>query len=167
MKQRLGLAGALLGDPRVLVLDEPANGLDPAGIRWLRNLLRGFASEDRAVFVSSHQLAEMGQIAEDVVVINRGRLVTHSSVADLLERASVGVRVVTPDPERLEELLSARGLSVERLSPDELRVNARREEVGEIAARAAIPLFGLEEEGHSLEDAFFELTTSGERSDRD
>jgi ABC-2 type transport system ATP-binding protein len=83
MRQRLGIAGALLGDPQVLVLDEPANGLDPAGMRWLRGLLRSFAAEGRAVFVSSHQLAEVAQLADEAVVIDGGRLVTHSGVHEL------------------------------------------------------------------------------------
>jgi ABC-2 type transport system ATP-binding protein len=90
MRQRLGLAGALLGDPRVLVLDEPANGLDPAGMRWLRGFLRSFASGGRAVLVSSHQLAEVAQIADDVVVVDRGRLVTHAAVDDLVRDARTG-----------------------------------------------------------------------------
>ncbi|HEV2754568.1 MAG TPA: ATP-binding cassette domain-containing protein [Actinomycetota bacterium] len=90
MRQRLGLAASLLGDPRVLVLDEPANGLDPAGMRWLRGFLRTFASGGRAVLVSSHQLAEVAQIADDVVVIDRGRLVTHAAVEDLVRDAGTG-----------------------------------------------------------------------------
>jgi ABC-2 type transport system ATP-binding protein len=98
MKQRLGLAAALLGDPGVLMLDEPANGLDPAGIRWLRGFLKDFAAEGRAVLVSSHQLAEMAVIADEVVVIDRGRLVTHAPVAELVGDASTG------DPRSLEDV---------------------------------------------------------------
>lgn len=158
MKQRLGLAGALLGDPQVLVLDEPANGLDPAGIRWLRGLLRSLADAGRAVFVSSHLLSQIAEMADEVVVIDRGRLVTHAPVADLLERAGAGVRVETNEPERLAELLGGRGFEVARVSSDVLRVGAGREAVGRIAAEAAIPIFGLEEEERSLEDVFFELT---------
>lgn len=161
MKQRLGLAAALLGDPRVLVLDEPANGLDPAGMRWLRSLLRGFSSRGRAVFVSSHLLSEVAEIAHDVVVINRGRLVTHAPVADLLARASVEVRVVTAEPEHLADVLTARGIGVQRLSSDALRVSASPELVGKVAAEHAIPIFGLEQEERSLEDAFFEMTSAG------
>jgi len=158
MKQRLGLATALLGDPRVLVLDEPANGLDPAGMRWLRDLLRRFASDGRAVFVSSHLLAQMTQIAQDVVVINRGRMVTHAAIAELLDRSSVAVRVVTPEAQRLTEVLTSSGVAVVRVSPDALRVEARPEVVGNAAAQAGIPIFGLGEEERSLEDAFFDLT---------
>jgi ABC-2 type transport system ATP-binding protein len=164
MKQRLGLAGALLGDPRVLVLDEPANGLDPAGMRWLRDLLRSFASDDRAVFVSSHLLAQMAEIAQDVVVIDKGRLVTHAAIADLLDRAGVNVRVVTPEPERLTDILVSKGVEVERVSPDALRVASRPEVVGTAAAEAGIPIFGLRQEERNLEDAFFELTRPRERS---
>jgi ABC-2 type transport system ATP-binding protein len=163
MKQRLGLAGALLGDPEVLVLDEPANGLDPAGIRWLRGFLRHRADGGRAVFVSSHLLTQMAEMADEVVVIDRGRLVTHAPVADLLERAGAGVRVETNEPERLAKLLGGRGLEVARLSRDVLRVATGREAVGRIAAEAGIPIFGLEEEERSLEDVFFELTGAGER----
>lgn len=166
MKQRLGLAGALLGDPRVLVLDEPANGLDPAGMRWLRSLLRTFAAEGRAVFVSSHLLAQMAEIAQDVVVLNRGRLVAHAPIADLLDRANVTARVVTPEPERLADILTSDELEVERISPDSLRVVARPEVVGTAAAKAGIPLFGLEQEERNLEDAFFDLTRAVERSTR-
>ena len=161
MKQRLGLAGALLGDPEVLVLDEPANGLDPAGIRWLRGFLRDFADRGRAVFVSSHLLTQMAEMADDVVVIDKGRLVTHAEVPDLLERAGAGVRVETNEPERLAELLGSHGFEVGRLSSEVLRVGAGREAVGRIAAEAAIPIFGLEEEERSLEDVFFELTGDG------
>jgi ABC-2 type transport system ATP-binding protein len=164
MKQRLGLAAALLGDPRILVLDEPANGLDPAGIRWLRNFLKDFASGERAVFVSSHQLAQMADMAHDVVVLNRGRLVTHSPVDDLLGRASIRMRVVTPQPERLGELLTVRGIAHERLSADALRVDASGPVVGTLAAESGIPVFALEEERRGLEDVFFELTAAEERS---
>ena len=160
MKQRLGLAAALLGDPQVLVLDEPANGLDPAGMRWLRTFLRTFAAGGRGVFVSSHLLSEVAAIAQDVVVIDGGRLVAHSPVADLVERSAAAVRVLTPDPERLGELFDARGIRHERVSPDTLRAETSRETVGRIAADEGIAIFGLEEEEHSLEDVFFELTGS-------
>ena len=163
MKQRLGLAAALLGDPQVLILDEPANGLDPAGIRWLRNFLRRFASEGRTVFVSSHLLTEVAEMADDVVVIDRGRLVTHASVHQLVDRASGGVRVITPQPERLAEALLARSIEHERVGPDALYVAADRQAVGTLAAAAGIPLFGLEDQERSLEDVFFELTNSAER----
>ena len=159
MKQRLGLAAALLGEPEVLVLDEPANGLDPAGIRWLRNFLRGFAAAGGTVFVSSHLLAEMAEMADDVVVIDKGRLVTHAPVVDLLARTTGGVRVVTPQPERLADLFVSRAIEHERIGPDTMIVAADGRAVGTIAAEAGIPIFGLEDQERSLEDVFFELTS--------
>ena len=112
MRQRLGLAAALLGDPRVLVLDEPANGLDPQGIRWLRDFLRSLAREGRAVLVSSHVLAEVSQTADDVVVINRGRSVAQGTLTELIARSGGGMRVAGPDVRRLRELLVADGADV-------------------------------------------------------
>jgi ABC-2 type transport system ATP-binding protein len=158
MRQRLGIAAALLGDPRVLILDEPANGLDPAGIRWLRNLLRSLAAEGRTVFMSSHLLREVSEIADDVIVINRGRLVTQSSVQELMGRAAPSVRVESPQPERLRDELEAAGIAVTVASHVDLLVSASREAVGTIAAAAGIPIFGLNEHERSLEDIFFELT---------
>ena len=114
MRQRLGLAAALLGDPRVLVLDEPANGLDPQGIRWLRDFLRSLAREGRAVLVSSHVLAEVSQTADDVVVINRGRSVAQGTLTDLIARSGGGMRVAGPDVRRLRELLVAERRERER-----------------------------------------------------
>ncbi len=163
MRQRLGIAGALLGDPLVLVLDEPANGLDPAGIRWLRSFLRSFATDGRAVFVSSHLLGEVSEMADDVVVINKGRLVAHAPVAELLRHASPGVRVQTTEPERLRALLVAAGVEVSREGDDELSVVAASELVGHVAAQAGIPILGLHIEERSLEDIFFQLTASDER----
>ena len=164
MKQRLGLAQALLGDPRILVLDEPANGLDPAGIRWLRNFLRQSVTDDRAVFVSSHLLAQMTEIADDVVVIDRGRLLAHAPVAALVGHASGTVRVTPSHPQRLADLLAAQGVRVERMSADTLRAWTDRETVGELAADWSIAIFGLEDEERKLEDVFFELTKVTERS---
>jgi ABC-2 type transport system ATP-binding protein len=112
MRQRLGLAAALLGDPEVLVLDEPANGLDPEGVHWLRGLLRGLADQGRTVLVSSHLLAEVAQTVDQVVIIDRGRLVTQSTLAALTAGADRTVRVRTPDPEALRDLLVARGATV-------------------------------------------------------
>ena len=114
MRQRLGLAAALLGDPRVLILDEPANGLDPQGIRWLRDFLRTLAAEGRAILVSSHVLAEVAQTADDVVVIHKGRSIVQSPLGELMARSGGGVRVAGPDVGRLGELLRADGATVER-----------------------------------------------------
>jgi ABC-2 type transport system ATP-binding protein len=161
MRQRLGIAAALLGDPQVLILDEPANGLDPAGIRWLRGLLRSFAAQGRTVFVSSHLLAEVSEIADDVIVINEGRLVTHAPVHELLFRTAGEVRVETGQPERLRDALQASGIAVRLASHNELGVTASKEVVGTIAAQAGIPIYGLNQEERSLEDIFFELTGVG------
>jgi ABC-2 type transport system ATP-binding protein len=159
MRQRLGLAAALLGEPRLLILDEPANGLDPSGIRWLRGLLRAYATGESAVFVSSHQLAEIAHVADEVVVIDHGRLVAHDEVAKLVSRAGRGVRVQTEEPERLRDLVISTGAQAELVSLDVVLVRGLSvEEIGRAAAAAQIPLFGLNEEVGTLEDVFFELT---------
>jgi ABC-2 type transport system ATP-binding protein len=162
MRQRLGLAAALLGDPDVLILDEPANGLDPAGMRWLRSFLRSYASGKRAVFVSSHVLGEISQMVDDVVVINRGRLVLHTPIDDLLATAESAATVRTREPERLRDLLVAAGASAELISHDTLVARGTSaEEVGILAAREQIPLLGLGSEEGTLEDIFLELTSTG------
>ena len=129
MRQRLGLAGALLGDPAILVLDEPANGLDPEGIRWLRGFLRGLASEGRTILISSHVLAEVAETVDEVVVINEGRLVTHAPLSDLTSRPAGGrVRLRTPDLVRFEVVAResrARGHRDEWLEHDHLRLEPR------------------------------------------
>ena len=163
MRQRLGLAVALLGDPEILVLDEPANGLDPAGIKWLRSFLREFVASGKTVFVSSHLLAEIAEVADDVVVIGNGRFITHSPVHDLLARSD-RVRVTTSKAEQLRDLLNGADISAELTAPDSLSVVGSREEVGRLAAEAGIPIFGLEVDERSLEDVFLELTGSSERS---
>jgi ABC-2 type transport system ATP-binding protein len=158
MRQRLALAAALLGEPRVLILDEPANGLDPQGIRWLRDVLRRFAADGNAVLVSSHVLAEIAQLADEAIVINRGRLVRQATVAELTS-GSRRLRVVTPESARLAGALRERGLEVTNGTDGELRVvglDAAR--VGTIAFEAGVPVFGLAREETSLEDAFLELT---------
>jgi ABC-2 type transport system ATP-binding protein len=159
MRQRLGLAAALLGEPEVLVLDEPANGLDPAGIRWLRELLRSFTRSGGAVFVSSHLLAEVAQLADEVVVIQRGRLVTQTAVQALTAGHAATVRVRTPDADRLTGVLLAAGGEVRTLEPGALQVlGMGAERVGTLAAEAGVVLYELVGETHSLEDVFFELT---------
>ena len=139
MRQRLGLAGALLGDPELLILDEPANGLDPEGVHWLREFLRGFAAEGKTVFVSSHVLAEVAQTVDDVVIINKGKLVTVSPLADLLARSTSGVHVIAPEAERLHDLLRARGHRDVACSSTRTSCSSparRPAEVGEIAGAA-------------------------------
>jgi ABC-2 type transport system ATP-binding protein len=158
MRQRLGLASALLGDPEVLVLDEPANGLDPAGIRWLRDLLRSLAAEGRTVLLSSHVLAEVSQTVDRVVIIHRGKLVRQGSIADVLAGAEGATRVRSPDAKRLAELLVARGSTVTDLGEGALAVDAPPEKVGELAAANAVVLHELTVEKATLEEVFFELT---------
>jgi ABC-2 type transport system ATP-binding protein len=158
MRQRLGLASALLGDPCVLILDEPANGLDPQGIRWLRELLREFAHRGNAVLVSSHLLAEMAQMADDVIVIHRGRLIRQGTIAELTNGGAV-LRVGSPQPDRLAKALEAEGMSVRRDGDGRLVVGqGSAERVGELAFRAGIPLVELANEQGTLEDVFLELT---------
>jgi ABC-2 type transport system ATP-binding protein len=158
MRQRLGLAGALLGDPQVLILDEPANGLDPQGIRWLREFLRDFASGGKAVLVSSHLLAEMAQMADEVIVIHRGRLIRQDSVGELTNGSSV-LRVASPQAGRLADSLESDGMSVQREGEQRLMVRrGSAERVGELAVAAGITLFELSHEQGTLEDVFLELT---------
>jgi ABC-2 type transport system ATP-binding protein len=160
MRQRLSVAGALLGDPDVLVLDEPANGLDPEGIRWLREVLRGFAGEGRTVFVSSHVLAEMQQLADEVVIIHHGRLVAHETVEQLTIRAAGGTRVRSPQATRLRDALAAAGIEASA-NGDRLVTEALAARVGEIAAANGIVLHELATETATLEEAFLELTAQG------
>jgi ABC-2 type transport system ATP-binding protein len=159
MRQRLGLAAALLGDPEVLVLDEPANGLDPQGIRWLRDFLRSLAGEGRAVLVSSHVLAEVAQTADEVVVIARGRSVAQAPLAELTARSGGGVRVAGPDAARLGERLRTDGAEV--VAEGERAIVVRGlggEEIGRVVAEGGIVISELAPVGSSLEEVFFELT---------
>ena len=158
MKQRLSLAAALLGDPKVLVLDEPANGLDPQGMRWLRELLRSLADEGRTVLISSHVLAEVEQVADEVIIIHRGRFVEQASTAELFARAGGGIRVRSPQADRLGALLGGAGLSVKSAEGDLLVVEGSTERVGELAAANGIVLHELAAEKSTLEEAFLELT---------
>jgi ABC-2 type transport system ATP-binding protein len=161
MRQRLGLAGALLGDPPVLVLDEPGNGLDPQGIRYLRDLLRARAAAGGTVFVSSHLLAEVEHLADEVVVLNRGRLVTTGHLSDLQQG---GVSVQTPAAGPLAQLLTEAGGEVRAVGERELLVRGLPiEQIGERACAAGIALHGLAPQVGSLEDLFMEWTGEGER----
>jgi ABC-2 type transport system ATP-binding protein len=166
MRQRLGLATALLGDPAVLVLDEPANGLDPEGIHWLRGFLRRLADQGRTVLVSSHGLAEVAQTVDQVVIIARGRLVTQSTLADLTSRTDQLVRVRTPQAAALRPLLAAQGIHTELIGTDLLTaVDTTAEAVGRAAAAAGIVLHEMTTEHSNLEEVFLELTTDqGARS---
>lgn len=158
MRQRLGLAAALLGDPRVLVLDEPANGLDPQGIRWLRDLLRSLAAEGRAILVSSHVLAEVAQTVDDVVVIHRGRSIAQAPLAELTEAAGA-IRASGPDVRRLAELARAGGADVSGSDGGAILIRGRSgEQVGRLVAENGIVVSELTPIGSSLEEVFFELT---------
>jgi ABC-2 type transport system ATP-binding protein len=162
MHQRLGLATALLGDPRILVLDEPANGLDPQGVRWLRDFLRALAGEGRTVLVSSHVLAEVAQTVDEVVVIHRGRSVAQSSLQELMASRGGGVRVAGPDAERLQALLEREGATVLSDGAGAILVADRSgEQVGRVIAAEGIVISELAPVAQSLEDVFFELTGDG------
>src|SRR4051794_2158815 len=166
MRQRLGIASALLGDPGVLVLDEPANGLDPEGIRWMRELLQGLAGEGRTVLVSSHLLSEMQALADDVVIVAGGRLVRQGSVTELLTAVpgSKQVQVLTPEPEKLSRALQALGATVigATVTGDgagTLTISGTPAAiVGDTALSIGVPLHGLHADEPDLEDVFLELT---------
>jgi len=163
MGQRLGIAAALLGDPKTLILDEPSNGLDPEGIRWIRNLLRSLAAEGRTVFVSSHLMSEMSLMADWLIVVGRGRLIADSTVAGFVKLASgEAVRVRTPDAARLRSLAAAvEGVTVTNSDGDASVLTLQGIScagVGELAAANAIVLHELTQEQASLEEAFMRLT---------
>jgi ABC-2 type transport system ATP-binding protein len=161
MRQRLGIAQALLGDPRILLLDEPANGLDPEGIHWVRALLRELADEGRAVLVSSHLLGEISRLADEVVVIRRGRFVTQAPVGELTGAGGGKVRVASLDDTRLAAVLDAAGLEVV-VSSDGLHVlGTSTEQVGRVALDAGVVLTNLQPAVEDLEDVFMELTQGG------
>ena len=160
MRQRLGLATALLGDPQVLILDEPANGLDPEGVHWLRGLLRQLADQGRTVLVSSHLLAEVAQTVDQVVIIAGGRLVTQSTLAALTARTDQLVRVRTPQAETLRSLLAAQGIQVDLDGADQLlAAGTTTETVGQMAAAAGIVIYEMGAERSNLEDVFLQLTS--------
>jgi len=162
MRQRLGLAAALLADPAILILDEPANGLDPAGIAWLRALVRGLAAEGRTVLISSHLLSEVAQTVDRVIIVNAGRLRFAGSLTELGER-TVSIRAV--DLERLRAAIAARGYVVDPTAVSALTVRgATAEEIGRVAAEAGVALTELSESGASLEEAFLRLTSPGDGS---
>jgi ABC-2 type transport system ATP-binding protein len=160
MGQRLGVAAALLGDPATLVLDEPVNGLDPEGILWIRNLLRGLAADGRTVFVSSHLMSEMALTAEHLIVIGRGKLIADTSVSEFIEQASrKAVRVRTEQATALRELLVGPQVSVTSSERGLLEVSGLSgAEIGRIACQHAIPLEELTPVQASLEQAFMQLT---------
>jgi len=160
MSQRLGIAAALLGDPPVLLFDEPVNGLDPEGIHWVRTLMRALAAEGRTVFVSSHLLSEMAQTADRLVVIGRGRLIASTTVSEFVSRSGGDtVRVRTPHPDRLRGVLTGAGIVVQDLPDGAMSVHgAATDAVGELAARNGITLHELSAQRASLEEAYLMLT---------
>ncbi len=160
MGQRLGIAAALLGDPKTVMLDEPVNGLDPEGIHWMRNLLKGLAAEGRTVFVSSHLMSEMALTADHLIVIGRGKLIADTSVEDFVARASQKVAVVhSPELEELRAALSGPGVSFVAAERGALEVHGlTAEQVGDAAAAAGIALHELTPQQASLEEAFMNLT---------
>jgi ABC-2 type transport system ATP-binding protein len=159
MRQRLALAAALLGDPKILVLDEPANGLDPFGIRWTRGFLRQLADDGRCVLVSSHQLSELEAIADRVVMIDRGRVLADTGTDSALARRGRQVTARTREPERLAELVAKAGGTATRAGDRELVIRGlTAERIGEIAAGAGVVLHSLVEGGSALEKLFLELS---------
>jgi ABC-2 type transport system ATP-binding protein len=161
MGQRLGIAAALLGDPHTVMLDEPVNGLDPEGIHWIRNLLKGLAAEGRTVFVSSHLMSEMALTADHLIVVGRGRLIADTSVEDFLRHASGNVvRVRSPQADDLRaRLASGADVSVEAVEPGLLEVTGlTAAQIGDAAAEHGIALHELTPQQASLEEAFMDLT---------
>jgi ABC-2 type transport system ATP-binding protein len=160
MGQRLGIATALLGDPSTIILDEPVNGLDPEGIHWIRNLLKGLATEGRTVFVSSHLMSEMALTADHLIVIGRGKLIADTSVDDFVARASQKVVLVrSPEVERLRELLAGPEVTFEPGERGAIEVHGlTAEQIGDAAAASTIALHELTPQQASLEEAFMNLT---------
>ena len=161
MGQRLGVAAALLGQPRTVVLDEPVNGLDPDGVRWIRLLLKSLADEGRTVFVSSHLMSEMAQTATRLVVLGRGKLITEASVEDFTSHAAAGggVLVRTPETVRLGQVLAAPGVTVVNDGTDVIRVTGTTaEQIGTAAWQAHLPVYELTPTHASLEEAFMQVT---------
>jgi ABC-2 type transport system ATP-binding protein len=176
MGQRLGVAAALLGDPATVILDEPANGLDPEGIHWIRNLLKRLAAEGRTVFLSSHLMSEMAQTADHLIVIGRGRLIADTSVAEFVRRASsdANVRVRSPQAVELRDALARREVEVASIEQSLLEVSGLTgEQIGEIALQERIVISELTPRQASLEEAFMSLTgdsveyhaSAGEKND--
>jgi ABC-2 type transport system ATP-binding protein len=159
MGQRLGVAAALLGRPQTVVLDEPVNGLDPDGVRWIRLLLRSLADEGRTVLVSSHLMSEMAQTASRLVVIGRGKLIAETSVEDFIGHVAGDVHVRTPEIRRLAEALAGPAVTVTEDGTDVLRVSGlTAEQIGTAAWQAHLPVFELMPARASLEEAFMQVT---------
>ncbi|MEV5201338.1 ATP-binding cassette domain-containing protein [Streptomyces sp. NPDC053720] len=161
MGQRLGIAAALLGEPAVVVLDEPVNGLDPEGVLWIRRLLRGLAAEGRTVLMSSHLMGEAALTVDHLVVIGRGRLLADTGMTAFIdEHTESGVRVRTPEPERLRDVLAGAGIEVADCADGSLRASTDAERVGELVAAHAVPVHEVTRAHASLEEAFMRLTAA-------
>ena len=160
MGQRLGIAAALLGDPHTLILDEPVNGLDPEGVKWVRTMVRHLAGEGRTVFISSHLMSEMSQTADHLLVIGRGRIIAAGPIDEVVATATrASVRVTTPRPSELVDLLIGEGATVTTLAPGRLEVaELSSAEIGDLAAAHGLPLHELTPHRASLEDAYLSLT---------
>jgi ABC-2 type transport system ATP-binding protein len=160
MGQRVGIASALLADPDTLILDEPVNGLDPDGVRWIRNLLRGLADQGRTVFLASHLMSEMALTADHVIVVGRGRLLRDQSMSDFIAAASTDlVRVRSPQARQLADLLAGNGVTVTDVTEGVLEVTGlTSEQIGTAAAAAHLTLYELATQGASLEEAYMSLT---------
>lgn len=164
MRQRLALATALLCDPEILILDEPVNGLDPEGVRWLRGLLRDLVSDGRTVLISSHMLAEVAQSADSVLIMDHGRLITHAPLAELIAQTTQAILVRTPRADDLAAALRPVGATVRRLAGDRLQITGvASEQVGTIAAQARIPIFETATQTPDLEEVFLRLTAEANR----
>lgn len=163
MSQRLGIAAAILGKPKYLILDEPANGLDPEGIAWLREFLKDYADQGNAVFVSSHLLSEMSQMADNIVVIGKGKLIADTSMAKLLSgNGGTGVFVRSPKLTQLERILTGRKAAVNKLDGGLKVSGLTTDQIGKLAFEANVPLYELAQRAASLEDVFLELTAGSE-----
>jgi ABC-2 type transport system ATP-binding protein len=160
MTQRLGIAAALLGDPPVLLFDEPINGLDPEGILWLRTLMKDLAAEGRTVFVSSHLMSEMALTAEHLIVIGRGRLLADTTIREFIEANSRSfVRIRTPEPERMRDVLTRAGIGVEQAADGALEAyEVAASKIGELAAANGLTVHEVSGQSASLEEAFMRLT---------
>ena len=159
MRQRLALAAALLGEPEVLILDEPANGLDPEGVQWLRTFLRAQAGEGRSVVVSSHLLAEVAQTVDHVVILDKGRLVADAPLAELTSARAGAVVVRSPEAAALRDVLDAAGVSARLTGPDEVSASTTADVVGRAIAAHGIVIHAMQATTSNLEDVFFQLTT--------
>jgi ABC-2 type transport system ATP-binding protein len=163
MSQRLGIAAAILGQPKYLMLDEPANGLDPEGIAWLRQFIKDYADAGNAVFVSSHLLSEMSQMADNIIVIGKGKLIASTSIGELLSgSAHTSVFVRASGAAKLEKTLSQASFKFEKLDGGYKVLGAKTDDIGKLAFKADIPVLELTNRSASLEEAFLELTEGAE-----